>query len=573
MNPSRILAAQAVSSSPILSEDFSDIIFRYQSSPNQLLSALEPYGSQRVNEQYRILHAPRSLQLSSVETIGYPSVPKLYTQTDTVSLEEAGILAVQLQPYLNLTGNNVLIGFLDSGIDYTHPAFRTANGQTRILRIWDQTDQQGTSPYDLGYGSEYREAQINEALFSGTPLSILPETDSDGHGTAVAGIACGSIDTPADFSGAAPNAKIAFVRLKPAKQYLREYFRIPEQALAYQETDLMLGVRYLLLTARELQLPLILCISLGTNQGGHTGTTPLEEILVSAQFNTGIYVVTGTGNEVGAGHHYLGTVAATGAVTDAELLVDQETRGFSLEFWADAPELYSIGFTSPLGETIQPIQPRSGTSIESTFLLESSRVILTYSIVEPLSGAQLALLRFLDPTPGIWRIRVVNQNFVNGRFHMWLPIRGLIDPEIRFYTPDSNTTLVIPSCAAPLLTVSTYNAYNNSLFINSGRGYTRNNLIKPELAAPGVNLTAPAPNGSYTQLTGSSAAAALSAGTAALLVEAGLRQPSPRYFTANELKSLFLRGTNRTAGEIYPNREWGYGTMDLYGVFESFLRS
>lgn len=558
---------------PILSEDFSDIIFRYQNTSDRLTTLLESYGSQRVNDQYQILHAPLSMNLFSTEAIGYPAVPKLYTQTNTVSLEQSGILSVQLQPYLNLTGKNVLLGFLDSGIDYTHPAFRRSDGQTRILRIWDQTDQSGQPPYDLGYGSEYQEASINQALFSAAPRDIVPVTDSNGHGTAVAGIACGSADAAEDFTGAAPEAMIAFVRLKPAKQYLRDYFRIPEQSLAYQETDLMLGVRYLLQTARELRLPLVLCISLGSNQGGHTGTTPLEEILISAQFNTGVYVVTGTGNEVGAGHHYLGRSDPEIPAVDIELLIEQETHGFSLEFWADAPELYSIGFTSPLGETIQPIQPRSGTSIESSFLLESSRVILTYSIVEPLSGAQLALLRFFDPTPGIWRIRVVNQNFVSGRFHMWLPISGLVNPDIRFYTPDSNTTLTTPSCAAPLLTVSTYNAYNNSLFVNSGRGYTRNHLIKPDLAAPGVNLSAPAPEGTYTQLTGSSAASALTAGAAALLVEAGLRQLDPRYFTASELKSLFLRGTSRIPGEIYPNREWGYGTLDVYGIFESFLRS
>lgn len=573
MTTASISAAQMPPVSPVLSEEYSDIIFRYQTAPQSLLSQLEPYGRQRVNDQYSILHAPLSMQLSAMEDIGYPAVPKLFTAIDTVSLESAGILAVQIQPYLKLTGKGVLLGFLDSGIDYTHPAFRTTDGRTRILRIWDQTDQSGTSPYDFRYGSEYRESQINEALFSGNPYSIVPESDTDGHGTAVAGIACGSADTFADFTGAAPDAQIAFVRLKPAKQYLRDYFRIPQAALAYQESDLMLGVRYLLLTAKELGLPLVICISLGTNQGGHTGTSPLEEILTSAQFNTGVYVVTGTGNEVGSGHHFLGRADREGAVIDVELLIDQETAGFSLEFWADAPELYSIGFTSPLGETIEPIQPRSETSIESSFLLESSRVILTYSLVEPLSGSQLALLRFLDPTPGIWRIRIINRNFINGIFHMWLPVTGLVDPQIRFYTPDPNTTLVIPSCASAVITVGSYNAYSNSLFISSGRGFTRNNLIKPDFASPGVDLTAPSPGGGYFALTGSCAASSLTAGAAALLVEAGLRQAEPRYFTAGEIKGLFLRGTNRTAGNIYPNREWGYGTMDIYGIFESFLRS
>lgn len=573
MNKTFISAAQAPDISPILSEEYADIIFRYQSSARNLTEEIQSYTPQPVNDQYIILHVPLSDQQSTVEKLGYSSVPKLFTFIDTVSLEASGILNAQIQPYLNLTGKGVLLGFLDSGIDYTHPAFRNSDGTTRILRIWDQTDQRGTPPSDQSYGSEYTESQINEALFMSTPSASVPERDPQRHGTAVAGIACGTSDPSADFTGAAPDSRILFVRLKKAKQYLRDYFLIPDDATAYQENDLMLGVSYMLRVSKELGMPLVICISLGTNQGGHTGNTPLEEVLTSAQFNTGVYVVTGTGNEMGQGHHFYGRLNNAGDSMEVELLVDQETRGFTLEFWANAPELYSIGFTSPLGETIQPVQPRSNTSLEFSFLLEYSRITLTYSVVELLSGAQLALMRFANPTKGIWHIRVVNKNFVNGVFHMWLPITGLVDPEIRFYTPASDTTLVIPSCAASVITASTYNAYNNSLFINSGRGFTRSGLIKPDFASPGVNLTAPSPGGGYSPLTGSCASCALTAGAAALLVEGGLRQKPPAYFTTEEIRSLFLRGARRTAGGSYPNREWGYGTMDVYGIFESFLRS
>lgn len=572
---SKIISVNQISDiPPAISEEYSDIIFRYPTATDFLQNELARYYPQFVDTQYSILHAPLSDNLATVEEIGYSSVPKLFTFVDTVSLESAGILAAQLQPFLRLTGRGVLIGFLDSGIDYTHPAFRNLDGTTRIVRIWDQTDQTGTPPDGITYGSEYTESMINQALFSGAPLEIVPERDDFGHGTAVAGIACGSVDDSANFIGAAPESQIAFVRLKQAKQYLRDYFLIPEGAVAYQETDLMLGVRYLINVSRELGMPLVICISLGTNQGGHTGMTPLEDVLTSAQFNTGIYAIAGTGNEAGKGHHYQARLNNAEEFTEIELLVDQETDGFSIEFWADAPELYSIGFTSPLGETIQPVQPRSGTTREFNFLLEYSRINLTYTIVDMLSGSQLALMRFRNPSQGIWRIRVVNKVFVNGVFHLWLPISDLVDPMIRFYAPSSDTTLVTPSCASSVVTVGAYNAYNNSLFINSGRGYTRNNLIKPDFASPGVSLTVPIPNGQYSSLTGSCAASAITAGATALLVEAGLRQtPRPRYFTTQEIRTLFLRGANRSRIYTYPNREWGYGTMDVYGIFESFLSS
>jgi subtilisin family serine protease len=193
--------------------------------------------------------------------------------------------------------------------------------------------------------------------------------------------------------------------------------------------------------------------------------------------------------------------------------------------------------------------------------------------VEILSGALLAQLRFQSPSPGIWRIRAQNKTFVDGTFHLWLPITGLVDPAVRFYTPNVDTTLVIPSCAESVLTCSTYNAYNNSLYIHSGRGYTRNGRIKPDFASPGVNLTAPSPGSAYQLLTGSCAAAALTAGAVALLIEGGLSLTPPRLFTAQEIKSLFLRGTRRSSTNTYPNREWGYGTLNLFGIFESFLRS
>lgn len=570
-----IFAAQTTPLPPILSEDYSDIIFRYQIAAGDLSQELERFFPQIVNNQYSILHAPLSENLATVEELSYSSVPKLFTAIDTTSLEAAGILAVQFQPYLSLSGKGVLVGFLDSGIDYTHPAFRNENGTTRILRIWDQTIQDGTPPAGLNYGSEYTDEMINSALFSPDPFQIVPSRDETGHGTAVAGIACGSPDSGADFTGAAPESSILFVKLKPAKQYLRNYFLIPDAADAYQESDLMLGIRYLTDVSRQLRMPLVICISLGTNQGDHTGNTPLEEVLTSAQFNAGVYVVTGTGNEAGMGHHYLGRISSQGEVVDIELLVDQPTRGFSIEFWADAPELYSIGFTSPLGETIQPIQPRNDTTLDFRFLLEESRIFLTYGIVEMQTGSQLALLRFQNPSQGIWRIRIVNKTFINGTFHLWLPITGLVDPEIRFYAPNSDTTLVIPSCAAALVSASTYNAFNSSLFINSGRGFTRNNLIKPDFAAPGVDLTAPRVGqaGGYTAMTGSCASSALTAGAAALFVEGGLRQEQPRYFTAEEIKSLFLRGTMRSNIYTYPNREWGYGTMNVYETFQSFLQS
>ncbi|MCC8136978.1 MAG: S8 family peptidase [Clostridiales bacterium] len=611
---------------PALSEDDSDIIVRTVSSDVSL-----PFSGSRiqpVNAQYTIFYAPLSEQLATVEEVGYSSVPKLFTEINAVSLEAAGILSVRIQPYLELSGEGILVGFLDSGIDYTLPAFRKEDGTTRIVRFWDQSDTRGTPPEGILYGSEYTEEDINRALFSVTgaesadhPASNdtvpppVPRADAAGHGTAAAGIACGSADAGEGFTGAAPGSAIAFVRLKPAKQYLRDYFRIPDNAAAYQENDLMVGVRYLLDCAKQLQMPLVICLSLGTSQGGHTGDTPLENVLEAASALPGVCAVAGTGNETGLAHHISGTLppSGSGEAVEAELLVDQETDGFSIEFWTDPSVLCALGFTSPLGETFSPVLPgflpaaplsqnggnglsagsggemfpKAGATREFSFLLERSRILLTGAVTEAPFLSRVVLLRFLDPTPGVWKIRIVPAGLVpgdssvsdssadhsvpdSGVFHMWLPISGLVSSGIRFSSPDPDTTLVIPSCAPSVLSVGTWNAYDGSLYPYSGRGYTRSGLIKPDFVSPGVRLTCPAANGTYSSLTGSCAASALAAGAAALLLESGLMQEPPRYFSAEELKALFLQGAEPMRAMPLPNREWGYGVMNVYRIFESF---
>lgn len=559
---------------PAISPDYTDLIYSYSSLMEELSSRLSQFSPQIVDSQYAILHIPVSQGFHTVASAGYASIPKLFTYVSTVNLEASGILSAQFQPILNLKGSGILLGFLDSGIDYTHPAFRKADGSTRILSIWDQTDPTGPPPEYLQYGTEYSEAQINEALRTSNPLQAVPERDENGHGTAVAGIACGTPQEESDFCGAAPESGILFVRLKPAKQYLRDYFLIPEEADAYQESDLMLGIRYLVLTARRLGKPLVICMTLGTNQGSHTGHSPLEEVLTSVQKLSGIYVVAAAGNEAGRGHHYYKKLNQQGDSVTAELLINTPTRGFSLELWANAPEIYQIGITSPGGEVIEPVAFRSKTSQEFSFLLEHTKVTLDYEAVEVSSGSFVALVRFSTPSTGLWRIRIVNKVFLDGVFHMWLPISGLVEPDIRFYNPSPDTTLVIPSCPEPLITVSTYNAYNQTLFIHSSRGYTRNGIIKPDLAAPGVDLTAPSVTSvsGLSAFTGSSGASALTAGGVCLLVEWGLRRQEPRVFSSTELKSLLLSGAVRSPVLYYPNREWGYGTLNVFRIFEAMLR-
>ena len=142
--------------------------------------------------------------------------------------------------------------------------------------------------------------------------------------------------------------------------------------------------------------------------------------------------------------------------------------------------------------------------------------------------------------------------------------------EVIFLASSPETTLTEPSSSDSLITVSHYNGAENSIDINSGRGYTRTGDVKPDFAAPGVDVTGVLPGGRYIRRTGSSAAAAITSGASALLIEWLLMQNS-RFtgFNTMQLKGLFILGAVQRPDIDYPNREWGYGTLNLYGTLQA----
>ena len=553
----------------ILSEEYADVIVPYFPC---FLNQYREQGAQVFNEYYGMIHYPlseRSFAAFFEEGFFYTTVPKLYTLLDTVNLDAAGITQVQNQPVLRLTGQDIILGFIDTGIDYTHPAFRRSDGSSRIYGLWDQTVQTGTPPYDLEYGSVYTRQEINQALALEDPYSLVPSQDEIGHGTALAGIAAGTALPENDFAGAAPQAMIAVVKLKPAKEYLKSFFYVTGDAPAYQMTDIMAGIRYLIRLSEELLKPLVICLGLGTSQGAHSGDSPLDSMLsVTNQFR-GIIGVSAAGNEAGRAHHYYGTALNSTEYNAVEILVKEGTRGFCAELWGQPPEVYAVGFESPLGEVVQKIPPRLSYSENISFILENTKIFVSSEIIQTVSGSQLIFIRFTDPTPGSWKIRVYTENYNSGSYHIWLPITGFSNPDVTFLEPNPDTTITSPGTSLSVITTAAYNAYNNSLYLNSSRGYTRTGQIKPDIAAPGVNVFAPAPRQRYTTITGTSAAAAITAGASALVMEWGMNRTPSRIFNSEEMKSLFIRGTQRRGDNLYPNREWGYGLLDVYQVFVS----
>ena len=359
------------------------------------------------------------------------------------------------------------------------------------------------------------------------------------------------------------------VKLKPAKEYLRDYFLIREGAVAYQETDLMMGVRYLTELAERLDLPLAILIGVGTNWGDHAGNAPLGCMLNTAAKRLGNAVVVAAGNESNRAHHYFGRISAEGGSDYVEIRVPQNENGITMELWAEAPEVYSVQILSPTGESTARVVPRLNLNSVFQFTMEKTVIYVDYQLIEQESGSTVVRMRMADPTPGIWTLVVYNEQYTDGRFHIWLPMEGFVEPDTAFLRPNPDTTLTVPSSAEGPITFGADNHRQNSLYIHSGRGYTRTDRIKPDLVAPGTDIYGALPGGRFGVKSGTSIAAAHGAGAAALLLEWGVLQGNYRGMRTKDIKSLMIRGAIRSRAASYPNRGSGYGALDVFHIFET----
>lgn len=500
----------------------------------------------------------------TIAAAGYNNIPNCYALLDMDAMNAAGISALQNYPTLQLQGTGIMIGFIDTGIDYQNMLFRNMDGSTRIAGIWDQTIQTGTLPDGFYYGSEYTQDMINEALRSENPQMVVPSVDTNGHGTSVASVAAGNENIQNRFVGAAPRSTLAVVKLKEAKDYLKDFYAIREGAVCFQENDIIQGLFYLHQLARRRNMPLVICVSVGTNFGGHNGQSILSRVLGTYARIINRCVVVGGGNEASQRHHYYGVLNAVGENREAEIRVEGGNTGFVAELWTTFPNIVTAYLVSPSGERSPTISIRQGSRYRLTFPFDATDVEVEYRLLPSNNNSQLIFLKFQQPSQGVWRIGVESINRSDGIFHIWLSIQEFLDGNVYFLEANPDYTLTEPGSTAESITVAYYNSVDNSVDINSGRGYTRNNLIKPDFAAPGVQILGANLSRGFTRRSGSSMAAGITAGGAALVMEWLGKQPASRGVTTSQVANIMIFGANQEVFPEYPNREWGYGTMDLY---------
>ncbi len=553
---------------PIISEDYIDLLVE-----NETLPLYTNNPTTFVTFVNSVVHLPSSsFNKCSLGKYPYYVFPSIYTLESTISLEKSGIQQIQLNPNFNLYGQGVLVGIVDTGIEYQHEAFLKPDGTSRIVSIWDQTIHEGgVPPEGFLFGSEYSNEMINNALRSDNPLSIVPSQDVVGHGTMLAGVIAGNTKLSADFSGVVPDSELVVVKLKQAKNINKTILAIPQDKLGFQESDIMFGINYLLAVAEKLQRPLAICVALGSNQGGHDGYGTLSRYLSYINRLPRTAVAVSAGNEGNTRRHYFGSTKVGQKTTEFELRVGSNENSFAMELWQQVPYRVSIDIRSPTGEYIAPIYPGLNECFELNFIFEPSVIWVNNTIFESESGDQLVLIRFVNPQEGIWKFGVSNIENAASVFHVWLPCDDLISSDTYFLESNPDTTITDPGTTSVPTTITAYDPVTDGIAIFSSRGYTRVGVIKPDLAAPGVNLTCPTLNNSYGSVSGTGAATAHTVGVIAMVLEWGVVSGNYTSLNGYIIKQLLIRGAKRNTTLTYPNNIWGYGKVDVYGLFKMLI--
>lgn len=510
--------------------------------------------------------------LDAVPEIIYWSYPVPYSFESISPQEAANVVQVQINPTTNLRGDDTLIGIVDTGIDYLNKEFTSEDGKTRIECIWDQS-MVNESDSSIPYGKIFYRDQINDAIAANAngqdPYAIVPSRDEYGHGTNMAGLSAARGYNP-DVIGVAPNADLVIVK---AKQLTLETLQLVQTDVpVYIEASVLTAIDFLVKKALELNKPMAILVSLGSNTGSHSGISVVEQYIREISDLRGIVVVNSGGNEGNTDTHVRGRIPNPGAESSIELKVADGQPTFGFQIWVDKPNKFSISIVSPSGEVIPPLQAKLQQSKEIRFVLERSIIVLNIDIAEERTGRQLIAVEFKDPSPGIWTFKLTAEITIEGIYDAWLPKRILLQPETKFLNASSECTVTIPGTEPTCITVAYYDQNNDSIVASSSRGYTAIGDIKPDIAAGGVNAVTTGLDNQTVVISGSSVAGAVTAGACSLILQWGIVDKNDPLIFANKMRSYLIVGARRIERFTYPNKEWGYGLLDVYGIFKA-LRS
>lgn len=497
-------------------------------------------------------------RLATYSEIEFIEKPRRLSFELAEARREACVTAVEAPP-LSLSGKGVIVAVIDSGIDYSHPDFRNEDGTTRILAIWDQSlNPTGDLGPPSGYveGTLFTRERINEALVQTSMqarMSIVPSIDGTGHGTHVAGIAAGN--------GRASNGRTKGIATE--SELLIVKLGRPISNSFPSTTQLMTGVDFVIKSALQLDRPIAVNLSFGNNYGSHDGRTIVEDFINDASAVWKNNIVVGTGNEGDSRTHTSGKLEESVSQV-IEMAVGEGVASLNVQIWKNYYDDFEVSLIHPSGYRVGPIPQVLGSQ---QFNMRQTRVLLYFGEPQPVNRAQEIYFEFIPQeqflSSGIWKFELTPKKIMVGNYDLWLPSAASLGNQTGFLRPVPETTLTIPSTARNVISVGAYDSTTDSYAPFSGRGFTRGDmLVKPDLVAPGVNISSASPGGGYTTRTGTSMATPFVTGAAALLMQWGIVENNDPYLYGEKMKAYLINGARRLPGfQDYPNPQVGYGAL------------
>lgn len=487
-------------------------------------------------------------------------------------MTDSGIYQTQNNEYLNLTGRDVIVGIIDTGIDYLHEEFMDALGESRILEIWDQTIEGDYGNENL-FGTIYTKEQINSAIKlknnGGDPYSIVPSRDTVGHGTAMAGITSSS--GYGVVRGGAPDSDLVIVKLKEISNKFKEYldFDTANDMPIYDEVSIHLALRYLKKVKSKYNKPMVVLIPLQTNGGDHSGNTILENQINDYSENLGFIVVVPSGNQANKQIHATGVIQKTGEEGLIELFVDKGQKKLRINLYVENFARASIIIVSPSGERTQKFKLNFGKIYDFKFLFEETTIKIFCEIEEnSISILQYIGILFDNLKSGMWQIILVSEDEQILKYDAYLTIKEFLRPETKFLNSSSNNTITSPATARLAVSMAYFNQNYSSIVAESGQGYTLDGRVSPILAAGGIDVITTGRGGREYLISGSSVAAAVAVGGIALILEWGIVKKNKVQLNSAVIIWLLVSAATNPKGYDFPNKYWGYGILNIRNVFE-----